>query len=489
MKHRLVVIALAATLAVAGCSSSSNNDTGSGGGGAAGDLPPCPLDALASRDSAAGPVDVTVWHTTGQKTLETLDALVAQYNASQSKVRVKLENQGTTYDEIQQKFNAAVRDKKLPAVLLVDDTFTRSMADSGVILPAQSCINADNYDMSPFRQGARDYYTIDGAVWPASVNIGTVLLSYNTNHFRRAGLDPANPPKTLAEVRAAAEQIKAAGISDKPFVHTLSPWKTEFWLTGVKSPVVNNDNGRGDGQTDAGALTDNPEALELFTWFNDMNSAGLMESISDSPGQINQFLAMAQQKSSMLIESSSAATSIEAFLGGNLDTTGLGIDPNAAKDLSGLDISAAVLPGITADSTGKTQMGGNAWYMTNTVAPEVQAGAWDFMKFMNTEEAQAKMLIGGSFLPYRSSVNDRQDVKDFYAASLSGQWLKLADDQVATIDPAFPGPLIGPYDEFRKALREWQDKMIFTGVSPADALAGAQQQVTDALAAYNQGTG
>ena len=45
-----------------------------------------------------------------------------------------------------------------------------------------------------------------------------VLLYYNRNHFRRAGLDPDTTPQTFAEVRADAEKIKAAGIVDKPFV-------------------------------------------------------------------------------------------------------------------------------------------------------------------------------------------------------------------------------------------------------------------------------
>ena len=67
----------------------------------------------------------------------------------------------------------------------------------------------------------------------------------------------------------------------------------------------------------------------------------------------------------MTIESSSAATSVEAFLGGNLDTSRVGRDP-VGTDVSGLDIGASVFPGLSAG--GKTQMGGAAWYMTNTTA-------------------------------------------------------------------------------------------------------------------------
>jgi sn-glycerol 3-phosphate transport system substrate-binding protein len=228
------------------------------------------------------------------------------------------------------KFQSAVPSKQLPGLVMFDDTATQTMADSGVILPAQSCINADNYDMSPFLSVAQDYYRLNGTLWPASANIGNILVYYNKDHFRRAGLDPDKAPTTLAEVRDDAAKIKAAGVVSQPLVQAMESWKTEFWLTGDGSTVVDNDNGRGGGQTTAGNLADNPQALELFTWFKQMKDDGLMQAIPGTEGQVNQYLAMANQQASMMIETSSAATSVEAFLKGNLDTSKLG-DLSAAE--------------------------------------------------------------------------------------------------------------------------------------------------------------
>jgi hypothetical protein len=131
------------------------------------------------------------------------------------------------------------------------------------------------------------------------------------------------------------------------------------------------------------------------------------------------------------------------------------IPPGGGHDASGPEQPRhrGPVPGLDAAAGNKTQMGGAAWYLTNTGSPEVQASAWDFAKFLNAPDAQAQMLIGGSYLPYRNSVAARPDVQAFFDGSLSGHWLKLAYDQVKTIDPSFPGPLIGPYDEFRKAAR------------------------------------
>lgn len=482
--RRWAAVGLAAALVVAGCSSKESGSggssgTGGGGGTTAAELPPCPLDALAQ---ATEPVEVVVWHTQQAKSLDTLQALADQYNASQSKVRIRLENQGSSYEEIVRKFESAVPTKQLPGLIMVDDTSTQAMADSGVILPAQSCVNADKVDLKDFREVATDYYTVDGVLWPASANLGNILFFYNKDHFRKAGLDPDKPPTNLDEVRQAAEKIKAADIGgvEAPLVHEVSSWKTEFWLTGAHSPVVNNDNGRSAAATE-GALTGNDKALELFTWFNDMNNAGLLQPIPATEGQINQYLAMANQTASMMVESSSAATSIEAFLGGEkLD----GVDTGSV-DTGGLDIGAGAFPGMVPGS--RTQMGGSAWYITNTTPPEVQAAAWDFMKFMNGDTAQVEMLKGGSYLPYRISADATPEAKAFYDASLSGRWLKIADDQINEIDPSFPGPLIGPYTQFRKAMGTAMDNMLFKAKSPQESIDTAQGEITKALVDYGEG--
>lgn len=488
IRLRSVTITLAAlSLIAAACGGG-----GGGGGDTAtpadtaapdrGELPACPLDAL---DAAQEPVEVVVWHTQTARPLDVLEELVANYNAAQSKVRVRLESQGSSYEEIQRKFNEAVPSRELPALIVVDDTFTQSMADSGVVLPAQSCIEASGYDTSGFLETARAYYTIDDVLWPVSANLGNVLLYYNRNHFIRAGLDPDDPPDSLDEVREYAEAIKAAGVADTPLVHEFASWKTEFWLTGAGSSMVDNDNGRGGEETTSATLDGNPAALELFQWFSSMIDDGLLEPIPGTPGQIDQYLALANQSASMLIDTSSAATSIEAFLGGELDPNDVGAGGAGGEiDISALDIDAGPFPGLTVGAP--TQMGGAAWYLMNTEPPEVQAAAWDFAVFLNGLHAQTRLLVGGSYLPYLEAAADEPEAAAYLAGEggLAGEWLAIANEQVRSIDPSFPGPLMGPYDEFREAVRKAQEAFIFGDSTPAEALTQAQEVIDEALRRY-----
>lgn len=468
----IVVAVVLATVTVACGGSGSDAERGTG-------LPDCPIGAL---ENAAGPVEITLWHFLSAKTGDTLAALADKYNASQSKVKVRVETQGTSSAELFSKYQAGIASNDLPAIAVMDDTVTRQMIDSDTVLPAQSCIDAEKYDMGDFLATAKAYYTVDGVLYPASLNLSSALLYLNTNHFRRAGLDPTSPPKTLSEVREAAQKIKDSGIVDKPLVLKVNPAMIEMWLTGVGQPLVDNDNGRGSGQTTTAAF-DTEATVDLFTWIKQMSDDGLLEVIPDTPGQFNHYLAMGAQKASMTIETSTAATSVEAFLTGNLSAdaaTGQDVD----IDPTALDLSAAPVPGIT--EPGRQQMGGGAWYMTKTTPPEVQAAAWDFMKFMNSLDSQVTWNLEASYLPYRVSAASDPRVKENQTQTLSGRWLALAYDELLNgVDPNFPGPLIGPYEQVRVAMRGAIESMTFKNTAPPDAVRTAADNTTSALTQYN----
>ena len=476
-----VLAALAAGLLVAACGGSSDGGGGGGGGEASGELPECPLDAL---DAATEPVEVTVWHFLSAQTGEALEQLAAEYNDSQDAVVVKVESQGTNNDELWQKYRAGIESGDLPGIAITDDTVTVDIIDSGTVLPAQSCIEAADVDMAPFLEAGSEYYTVDGVLYPATLNLSSALLYYNKGHFTKAGLDAETTPGTLDEVREYAQTIKDAGVVETPVILKVGPPLIEMWLTGAGQPLVNNDNGRGDGDTDEAAF-DTDTTVGLYTWVQEMEADGLLTVLADVPGEIGQYLAMAQQTASMTIETSTAATSIEAFLGGDtsvVDDAPDDIDPESV-DLDALDIGAGPVPGIS--EPGKLQMGGGAWYITNTTPPEVQAAAWDFISWFNTVPNQVTWNLVGSYLPYNTEAVDDPELQERWTTTLSGQWLALAYDELQTgVDPAFPGPLMGPYDEFRVALRDSVDEMIFNDGEPAAVVTEASDQTTEALQRY-----
>lgn len=488
--HRRLLAALlcAAALLASACSSDGNGDDTAGGNGAGDngdtvDLPPCPLEAL---EEATGPVEVVVWHGYVAKTEETLQDLVARYNAEQDRVVVRLENQGT-YLELWQKYLGAVPSRNLPAIAIPDDTVTLQMIDSGTVLPAQSCIEASDADVSSLLPAVRAYYTVDDVLYPGTLNVGGPLLYYNRGHFRAAGLDPDVTPETLDEVREFAQQIKDEGVVDVPVVLNVSSPLIETLLTGAGVPLIDNDNGRGGGETTE-ALLDGDDVAALLQWIRDMQDDGLLEVVPLIDGQVAHYLAMASQSSSMTIETSTAATSIEAFLGGDLDVDDVTGAPGDVPDVDvqGLDIGAGPIPGI--NEPGRLQMGGGAWYITNTTSPEVQAAAWDFISWFNEVPQQVTWTLEGSYLPFNMDAVDDPAVVAAWSDRPSGQWLAIAWQEVTEgLDPDFPGPLLGPYDEMRVAIRRAVDSVAFAGTDPATALAEADDLADEAIDEYRLG--
>jgi len=478
---RLLALLLAAATLAAACGGDSGEeaapgDDGGDGGDAAADV--CPVDALAEAD---GPVEVTLWHTYVGLTNRTLNEIADAYNSTQDAVRVRVENQGASYEELLRKYRQGIPSGQLPTIGVMEDTTTQFLADSGTIVPAGVCAEADGYDgYDDFAEGVKDFYSVDGVLQPASFNVSTVLLYYNRDHFEQAGLDPDDPPETLAEVAEYARAIKATGVVDQPVVLNMQPWFVEFWLTGAGEGLVDNANGRGDGDTTAGAF-DNEATHQLFEQLGAMRDEGLLNPVPGTEGQFDHYFALGLQQASMTVETSTAVTTINAVLEGNLDPAELGLE----GELPPIDVNvdAGPFPGLEAANRG--QLGGGVWYLTNTGTDEQIAAAWDFVKFVNEPENQALWHLEGSYLPVRQTTAQSQEIQDFWANTRPGRWLAVAYDGLQKVDPAYPGPLIGPYTETRAAVREALDGLMFGGRGADEVIAEANATITQAIEDYN----
>ena len=390
------------------------------------------------------PTEVVLWYQLNGKAADTLEAMVAEYNASQPKVRVRAELQGSSYDELLRKYVQAIESGDLPNLIVAEDTATRFLIDSGTVLPAQSCFDADGLTTDGFVPAAVNHYTVDDQLWPGTVSVSDLLTYYNANHLRRAGLDPAAPPRTLDDVRRMAEAIKAAGITDTPVVLLMDSWLVETQLTGSKQPLVNNENGFGEGETTEAAFDTDPTRA-VFDWIQAMTRDGLLLPIPATAGTFDHYLAMATQKASITMETSVASTTIQGYLGGDTSVGGVDAGP---IDTSTLDIAAAPVFGV--DAAGKAQIGGNGFWITTAGNDAQKAGAWDLIKWWNAEPQQVQWHVEGSYLPFLASAADSPEVQTFWETTLAGGFLRTAWQEFTTgVDPAYTGALIGPYDKFR----------------------------------------
>lgn len=479
---------------VTGCggdkdASGGGGDNGSDGNGAEGIGIECPVDGL---DDADGPVDIHIWHTQIGTPKDTLEAIADQYNKSQDRVVVHMENQGTL-DELTKKFGDAMVDPtSMPDIIMPDDTVTQFMADSGAIIPADACIQADPDakaiydDLVPV---IRASFSIDGVLWPGAFNAADASLFYNKNHFEAAGLDAENPPKTLAEVREVAEALKAAKVPgmETPMVLKVNPWVIEFMISGAGEHMVDQNNGR-DGLATK-SLYDNDVSNEVFQWLSDMQKDGLLK-IADYSQDIEPFMAMAQQTSSMLIDTSSAISTVDAAIRGTINPEDLGLDAGtdtSAIKFADLNIGVGENPGLKA--AGQGQVGGTMWYIVDTTDNPRIAGAWDFMKFFNQPDIQVKWAVDGSSFPVSMTAAKDPELQKQWADTQVGRWLAIAYKSFEALDPENPGPVIGPYKEFRASVQHGLERMFFQGEDPATTVEKIDEEFQKELDDYRADVG
>jgi sn-glycerol 3-phosphate transport system substrate-binding protein len=483
-RRRLGLMAAVVSAALVAGACSEPPTTGSGTAvevGPGAELPDCPLDAL---EEATGPVEVNLWYggLVGS-TKATMEDVVARFNASQDQVRVTANDQGAAYDQVFRKYESAASSSpdQLPDLIYLEDTQLQVMVDSGQVLPAQSCMEAANYDLTDLEPVARSKYTVGDVLYPGYMNVSTPVLYYNKAHWVKAGLDPNDPPQTLDEIYTQAKALKDAGVSDKPLSFKADRWFFETWLTGIGEDIVNNGNGREAPATEATFAT--PAADDLVGWLKKMDDEGLLNAFADTEGSIDQFLALATQQSSMLIETSTASATIADALGGNLTAAEAGVDfDTSVLDKTELVPASAAMPGIEA--AGKVFPTGGAFYILNTSEPAQQAASWKFLEYMLTPEIAKAWHLNGGYLPIVKAVEDDPQVQAFWRDDLAGTLLHIAVEQLSDTDPDLPGPLIGPYADEALAIENALDAVLFDNRDVDESLARAQDEVTQSLERY-----
>lgn len=443
----------------------------------------CPVGA---HTEAGGPVRVNVWHAYNALTQETLEEIAAAYNESQDQVTVTVEAQGT-YEELLKKYEDALGDPDtLPDIVFAEDTNSRFLIDSATVLPAASCIEADEAagefydDLLPAISNA---YTVEGALWPAAYGVSMPIMYVNDDHLRTAGVDVEDYPATLDELRTAAEKIKAAGLPglESPVTITTQGWFVENWLTGAGTAIVGDGNGRDALTTDS--QFDNPDTLAIFEWLHEMSADGLLKILPD--GGADQFFTLARQTSSILIDGSRAITPVVAVIdSARADLAGVDVADLGDADLQGLDVNVAPIPGL-ADA-GQGGVAGSAGWLVGDDRSEDRtvAAAWDFFRFFNSQDNQVRWALQGSYMPVTQAVRDDARVVDEFESTRGGRWLSTTYEQLRGLDADFPMPVFGPFKEFRSGVRTLMEDMARPDTDPAAAITEFDASFTAALESY-----
>jgi len=223
--------------------------------------------ACSSSDSGGGgKVRLTFWTHTHPPMIDLNKALIKEYEAKHPNVEIKYEQIPNT--DFNTKMLASLSNGSGPDIINMDDVALR-----GDYIPKNLLAPLDFKAMGADSQKAIEDKYIDGTLAGATGPDGTLYglptefnataFAINTEQFRKAGLDPADPPATWDEVAADGKKLVAAGQGGFNFLYLSAGQYTQ------QLQILLNETG-GSIVDKAGkkATIDNPQGVAALGIWN-----------------------------------------------------------------------------------------------------------------------------------------------------------------------------------------------------------------------------
>lgn len=333
------------------------------------------LAGCAAPQQNNGPVTLTMWVRSGQ---DFVQQVVDGFNRTHPDIHVRL----TVVPDANfvQKLGVAVAGNAGPDLASIDVVFVPLFASSGVLaditgqahqLPYLDLLSAPHQEVAQYQ----------GHTYALPFSGDASVLYYNTDLFRRAGLDPNRPPRTWQEMYDDAAKIRAlgpdtygyffSGASGGSNIFTFTPL---IWATGgdVLSGPVGNQHP---------TVATDPTVLDALGFYHQMWANGLIDPQSASDD---------------------ASSSVNIFGSGRIGmySNGSFVVDTLHKDYPNLHFRAAPIPGRNGGSSSFT--GGDDIAITNN--SKHRDAAWQFMTWATSASAQQQYFGGQGVVPIRRDV-------------------------------------------------------------------------------------
>lgn len=343
--------------------------------------------------AAEAKTEISWWHAMSGANNEVVEKIAADFNASQEEYEVKPVFKGT-YPETLNAGIAAFRAGQAPDIMQVFDVGTGvMMAAEGAVKPVADVLTEAGYtfDKSQYLPGIVGYYsTPDGTMLSFPYNSSSPILYYNKDIFQKAGLDVDNPPKTWAEVWAAARKIKESGAAECGYTST--------WLTWIH--------------------TENFAAWNNVAWGTNENGlAGTPELQIDAPLYAKHFQEIADlAKEGVFVYGGRTSEAKQNFTSGQCgilteSSGGLG---DVIK--SGINYGTGQLPyDETAEGAPQntTPGGASLWVMAGK-SDEVYKGVGEFFNYLSQTPVQEYLHQQSGYLPVTFAAYEATKASGFY---------------------------------------------------------------------------
>jgi arabinogalactan oligomer / maltooligosaccharide transport system substrate-binding protein len=178
--------------------------------------------ATASARPQQQTTTLTFWSTMNDQENDTLKNLISAYEKANPNVKINMTV--VPFDQREVKFSTAASAGTAPDIMRAEIADVANWAARGFLTNITSLVKpADRKDFLP---AAFAYYNWAGKIWGIPQAPDAPALLYNKKMIKAAGLNPAKPPKTMAELTAWCNKV---GSNQGIFLRADAYW-TQAWV-------------------------------------------------------------------------------------------------------------------------------------------------------------------------------------------------------------------------------------------------------------------
>lgn len=385
---------------------------------------------------------------------KTIDQYAADFNKENPDLNVTPVYSGT-YQETIVKVLTAHKAGKPPtaAILLSTDTFT--LADEDAIVPIDNFVktDADRAWIKSFFPAFMLNGQFANKTWGVPFQRSTVVMYWNKDLFKEAGLDPNTPPKNWAETISMGQKL-----TKKDAAGNVTQWGIQvpssgfpYWLFQGFSTQNNGILANAEGNQ---VKYDDPNVVAALQYWVDLSKKyGIHPSgVVEWGTTPRDFM---EKKVAMIWTTTGNLTNIRT---------------NAK-----FDFGVAMLP--EGKRRGSPTGGGNFFIFKKAASPE-QEGAYKFAKWLTQPERAAQWSIDTGYVAVSPAAYDTPALKkyaaDFPPALVARDQLPFAVAELSTHDN----------QRVTKALNDGLQAALTGTKSPEQAMKDAQAEATRLLRSY-----
>ncbi len=402
--------------------------------------------------TSTGPVEIDFWYGLGSVAGETMESIIADFNASQDEVVVKGVQQAS-YDETWQKVQAGLAASNAPAVFIGDAGLAAAYGgEDGILESLDEYMASDDFNKDDLLPVFIEPNINDGKTYGLPAYGTSQIMYYNTKVYEAAGVDPDKAFSSWEKLAEASKTIQEK--SDAEFGHMI------MWGSGNLVDMALSNGGQiisEDGKT---VLINSPEWVEAWEFARkQIHEDKTMGLISGGQGWEYWY------------------KTIDQVMNGNA-----GGYTGSSGDRGDLDFSyidAKEQPGLNGNEARPTA-GSLNMHVPKAADQEEKNAAFQWMEYFTSPEVQAQWSMKIGYIPVRESTMEVTEYKQFVEEN---PYAGVPYQQALHASPSFIDPTGGKISD---ALSIATDKVELQNVSAQEALDEAAEAAQKALDEANK---